>query len=130
LGKNILKLENKGNGDKIGEMRFKRNRINRQISEMNHLHPIRVYSALLEYSDATSLRMYHKMHNIITNKLEKEKEKLKNTNKNKKESKDKLPTDDLMTYLQTDEDNAKDENLNDFGDVGKFSFQKLEKIIE
>lgn len=37
--------------------------------QMKQDHPIRVYSTLLEFNDATSLKMYHKLHNIITNKL-------------------------------------------------------------
>jgi hypothetical protein len=37
--------------------------------QMKPDHPIRVYSTLLEFNDVTSLKMYHKLHNIITNKL-------------------------------------------------------------
>jgi hypothetical protein len=88
LGRNILKLENRGNADKIQLSKPERTRINRQIAQMKYNNPIRVYSALLEYNDATALKMYHKLHNIITNKLEKEKQKKKGDN-SKKEGKDK-----------------------------------------
>ena len=47
LGKSILKLENKGNVDKIPVVEDKRSRINKQIVQMKASHPIRVYSALL-----------------------------------------------------------------------------------
>lgn len=69
LGRNILKLENRGNADKIELSKPERTRINRQIAQIRYDHPIRVYSALLEYNDASALKMYHKLHNIITNKL-------------------------------------------------------------
>ena len=97
-------MENKGNADKIPVTTPQRSRINRQIMQMKHDHPIRVYSALLEFNDATSLKMYHKLHNIITNKLTKEKEK-KKSDKAKKEGKEgkesKQESDDFMAYLQT-----------------------------
>ena len=69
LGKDILKLEHKSNANKIPQSKLERTRINKQISQIKYNHPIRVYSALLEFNDATSLKMYHKLHNIITNKL-------------------------------------------------------------
>jgi hypothetical protein len=47
LGKDILKIENKGNADKIEVVIPKRTRINRTISHLKQNHPIRVYSALL-----------------------------------------------------------------------------------
>lgn len=48
--------------------------------------------------------MYHKLHNIITNKLEKDKEKLKKkAEKGKKDGKQE--SDDFMAYLQTEEEN-------------------------
>ena len=47
--------------------------------------------------------MYHKLHNIITNKLEKDKEKLKKkVEKGKKDG--KMESDDFMAYLQTEEE--------------------------
>ena len=72
--------------------------------QIKHDHPIRVYSALLQFNDATSLKMYHKLHNIITNKLQKDKQK-KKVDKAKKDGKDKggKDPDDLMTYLQAED---------------------------
>jgi predicted RNA-binding protein YlxR (DUF448 family) len=46
--------------------------------------------------------MYHKLHNIITNKIEREKDK-KKIDRSKKESKDKPLQDELMTYLQNED---------------------------
>lgn len=47
--------------------------------------------------------MYHKLHNIITNKLEKDKEKMKKkVDKGKKDG--KTESDDFMAYLQTEEE--------------------------
>lgn len=127
LGKDLLKLENKGNADKIPNMTPSRTRINRQIVQIKQDHPIRVYSALLEFNDATSLKMYHKLHNIITNKLEKEREKERK--KNKKDGKEKPDADDFMVYLQAEDEGQAEEDLQNFGEVGKFSLEKLEKII-
>ena len=73
--------------------------------------------------------MYHKLHNIITNKLEKDKEKLKKkVDKGKKDG--KMESDDFMAYLQTEEEVQTQGDLNNFGEVGKFSLEKLEKLIE
>ena len=73
--------------------------------------------------------MYHKLHNIITNKIEKDKEKLKKkVDKGKKDG--KMESDDFMAYLQTEEEVQTQGDLNNFGEVGKFSLEKLEKIIE
>ena len=49
---------------------------------------------------------------------------------NKKEGKKggKSEQDDIMNYLQNDEQNQ-ESDLNNFGEVGKFSLKKLEKII-
>lgn len=73
--------------------------------------------------------MYHKLHNIITNKLDKDKEKKRNE-KAKKDGKDKenKQSDDFMTYLQA-EDQQAEGDLKNFGEVGKFSLEKLERII-
>ncbi len=76
-------------------------------------HPIRAYSALLEFNDATSLKMYHKLHNIITNKLEKERQKERK--KGKKDGKEGKETDDFMVYLQAEEENQTEGDLNSFG---------------
>jgi hypothetical protein len=85
-------------------------------------HPIRIYSALLEFNDATSLKMYHKLHNIITNKLEKGKDK-KKSDKAKKDGKEKdgKDPDDFMTYLQAEDEIQTESNLINFDEVGKFS---------
>jgi hypothetical protein len=61
-----------------------------------------VYSALLEYNDATALKMYHKLHNIMTNKLEKERG-AKKGEKGLKQEKEKGEQEDLMTYLQNED---------------------------
>ena len=45
--------------------------------KVNHNHPVRVYSALLQYQDATAAKMYNKLLNIITKK-----QKNKKGNKN------------------------------------------------
>ena len=90
----------------------------------NHNHPIRVYSALLEYNDATAVKMYNKLHSIMNSKGEKKTQK-----SNKKDGKEK-DQDDLMTYLQNEEEQHEESNLNNFGEVGKISLTKLEKIIE
>ena len=49
--------------------------------------------------------MYHKLHNIITNKLEKDKEKLKKKVDSKGKKDGKMESDDFMAYLQTEEEN-------------------------
>ena len=127
LGKEILQLENQGNADKIESKRPERSRINRQITNTSYDHPIRVYSALLEHNDVTALKMYHKLHNIMNSKVERE--KIKNVNKNKKEGKEK-EHDEFMTYLQNEEELQQESDLNNFGEIGSISLTKLERIIE
>jgi hypothetical protein len=55
----------------------------------------------LEYNDATALKMYHKLHNIMTNKTERE--KIRKSEASKKDGKEK-EQDDFMTYLQNEEE--------------------------
>lgn len=43
--------------------------------ETNHYNPIRVYSALLEFNDMSSLRMYNKLHNMMINKKQRQRTK-------------------------------------------------------
>lgn len=127
LGRDILKLERRGNAEKIPPNPPVRSRVNRQIAQIKPDHPIRVYSALLEYNDATALKMYHKLHNIITNKMEKERKKGRESRvKEGKENRE----EDIMNYLQTEEEVQLEATLNNFGEVGKFSLSKLERIIE
>ncbi len=50
--------------------------------------------------------MYHKLHNIMANKLQKEKEKAskKGEKTSKKEDKDKPDQEDFLNYLQNEEE--------------------------
>ena len=77
----------------------------------NHDNPIRVYSALLEYNDATAIKMYNKLHSIMNSKGERERIRKSN---NKKDGKEK-DQDDLMNYLQNQEEQQEESNLNNFG---------------
>ena len=52
----------------------------------------------------------------------------KKVDKGKKDG--KMESDDFMAYLQTEEEVQTQGDLNNFGEVGKFSLEKLEKIIE
>lgn len=112
LAKDILGLESKGNAGKIKSKRPERTRINRQIAGTKHDHPIRVYSALLEFNDATALKMYHKLHNIMVSKKEKSPKK---ADKAIKDDNQKQEPEDFMSYLQNEEEIQTEANLNDFG---------------
>lgn len=50
------------------DIKLQRTRINRAIQKTNHRNPIRIYSALLEYNDATAAKIYNKLLNIMANK--------------------------------------------------------------
>ena len=63
-----------------------------------HNHPLRVYSTLLEYNDATALKMYNKLHNLVSSKKGSKKE-MKGDQKEKE-----IEEEDIMTYLQTEEE--------------------------
>jgi hypothetical protein len=52
---------------------------------------------LLEYNDATALKMYHKLHNIMVSKRQKSPTK---GDKALKDDKHKQEPEDFMTYLQ------------------------------
>jgi hypothetical protein len=89
-------------------------RVNRQIGKTSPGHPIRVYSALLEYSDATALRMYNKLHNLLHSKAER-----------RPASKEDKEQEDLMSYLQNEEEGGQDDSLNNFGQLGSLSLTKV-----
>ncbi len=57
-----------GNPEKVLQEIVKRTRINRAIQKTNYGNPVRVYSALLEYNDASATKMYNKLLNIMTGK--------------------------------------------------------------
>ncbi len=67
LGNQILGIPSK-KPKKMPISVAKRVRINKAIEKTDPSDPIRVYSSLLEFKDASSLKMYHKLHNMMINK--------------------------------------------------------------
>ena len=100
LGKEVLEAESRGNPSRVPGSKAKRARINRQIRQVPHNHPIRVYSALLEFNDATAAKMYHKLHNILTNR---KRERAPAKQADSEKGKGREEGDELMSYLQDEE---------------------------
>lgn len=74
LGSRVTRLYNIGNRAKIPQQEIERSRVNQVIRKSNIRNPVRVYSALLEFNDASATKMYNKLLNLMGRGKEKSKE--------------------------------------------------------